>query len=116
MSEQIRLRRHHKGYFAVGLPGPLWLTSATPDVLHLSARGDDQECSGPGWSELLVAELPEPGPFDEDGGTSWTRSDNALVTMYVAGPERADLKLARQDALKELAAVAACEHYQKETH
>jgi hypothetical protein len=56
----VRLRRHTDGRLAVFRDGMWLITSVPPVTSYPSWFHDDRLCSGDGWSELLVAELPEP--------------------------------------------------------
>lgn len=100
----VRVRRHTDGRVALGAHG-VWVVIPGENWF----RKDDSRCSGEGWSELLVAELPEPDGWD--GTTPVWRTSTSCVsaeggTVRENGMRRA---VARSDALKMLAAVAACE-------
>ena len=83
---------------------------------------------GEGWSELFVAELPEldnwiacDGDDGEDARTpTWRTSWGESVTAWIEGIETPvwelteNLDAIRADALKMLAAVAACERFRAE--
>jgi hypothetical protein len=123
---QIRLRRHPDGRVALWTHPSVgrypWSCGETGQSLT------ENEVSGPGWVELLVTELPEPdGSADavNDGGEDvktpqWTASWGETVTAWIEGVEtpvwelKEDLAVIRSDALKMLAAVAACETYRAE--
>lgn len=132
MIPQIRLRWHTDGRVAISGPSGYWLV--------IGAQGhwvaNEPYVSHSGWSELLVAELPEPDGHEPDQASTprWTPErfaftlkaypDEVIVThigdMYSATAHyKTDAQLAelRADALKMLAAIAACEQYraQRET-
>lgn len=62
MSQPLRLRRHTDGCVGISLIDDMWIVVRTDDGWYLSATVDETEVTGPGWSELLVTELPEPAP------------------------------------------------------
>jgi hypothetical protein len=111
----IRLRRHTDGRVA--------LRTATPYVFQWFSSGPDgtrwltdEDVFNPDWSELLVAELPEPdGHIEMDGAPYWNGSDD--MPSFVAYQDGVETEvgeivsagLLRAEALKMLAAVAACE-------
>lgn len=117
----VRVRRHTDGRVAVKLAaGPWhmvygWLSEQYPSQDEINGSGE--------WSELLVAELPEPddvlpitdapcwdttyiGPLVVENGAI---SDPSLGSDFGK-----DGEALRSDALKMLAAVAACERYRAE--
>lgn len=116
MTEPLRVRRHTDGRVALCRDG-MWLTTSIPGVTkYPSWRTDDRDCSGDGWVELFVAELPEP-----DRGSGWvlpagdgvltaTADDIALDGL----PWPGDIRELRSESLAMLAAVAACERYRAE--
>ena len=127
MTPPVRLRRHIDGRVALQLgdKGPLpWCIFDRGEYPHFSW----EDVSGPGWSELFVAELPKPdGEVDavdsngEDTKTPfWKTSWGESVTAWIDGVEtpvwelQEDHGVIRADALKMLAAVAACERYRTE--
>lgn len=82
----------------------------------------DHEVSGPGWCELLVAELPEPdGHIEMDRAPYWA-ADHDTLPSWVAYQDGVETETGevvpadelRMDALKMLAAAAACERYRTE--
>lgn len=123
MSSEIRVRRHTDGRVALHIDGA-WLS--IPGEWHKDASW----CTGPSWSELLVAELPEPDGWTDavdDNGEDvktplWRTSWGESVTQWIEIVEtpvwelKSDLGEVRTDALKMLAAVAAYERYQQEIH
>jgi hypothetical protein len=111
----IRVRRHTDGRVALQVPAD---RSAWSVVKGGGQRWVHQDyVVGDGWSELLVAELPEPD--DDACGTVWNTDAGSL---YVDGGEISRFRFEdplnvdtlRSDALKMLAAVAACEKYRHE--
>ncbi len=69
-------------------------------------------CPAPGWSELFVAELPEPDGWRGDT-PFWQSSGGATLSAHPdTDPDEMDP--VRADALKMLAAVAVCEKYRAE--
>jgi hypothetical protein len=120
----VRVRRHTDGRVAVCTEladGPYrWL------VWPPYGRLTDEQVTGEGWCELLVAELPEPdgwadavGDNGEDARTPYWETWRGAYTAWTDGVEDAaglneDLECLRIDALKMLAAVAACERYRAE--
>lgn len=107
----IRLRRHTDGRLAVFRDGMWLITSVPPATSYPSWFHDDRLCSGPGWSELLVAALPEPDVWD---GTipAWHTSTSYVAAEGSSVTENSMRRpAAKSDALKMLAAVAACEQY-----
>lgn len=126
MSE-IRLRRHIDGRIAISTElaeGPYrWI------VWPPHGRLTDEHVTGPGWTELFVAKLPKPDDEistpDRKGADvntpTWKLSFGESVTAWIEGVEtpvwelrEEDLSNVRSDALKMLAAVAACERYRAE--
>lgn len=113
MSESPRLRRHTDGRVAVSLVPDWWtVTSDGPGSCVLA----DIDVSGDGWTELFVAELPEP---DADG--AWPLpADGGVITVTAEGialngmPWPGDIGHLRGEAMSMLAAVAACERYRAE--
>jgi hypothetical protein len=112
MTPLIRLRRHTDGRAAINRAGDLWCVPFGREMtIYPSAY-----VSGPGWSELLVAELPEPD--DAVSGTKvWDLGFGKLIVGGRAEFESSfpysidNVDQLRSDALKMLAAVAACEQY-----
>lgn len=105
----IRLRRHADGRVALSIDGA-WLT------IPGEWRKDDLRCAGPGWSELMVAELPE---SDDPVEPLWTVSRGVELSAYtegvlIGGVLFQDIDILRIDALKMLAAINACERYRQE--
>jgi hypothetical protein len=113
----VRLRRHSDGRLAVFRDGMWLITSVPPVTSYPTWFHDDRLCSGDDWSELLVAELPEPDGHLDDV-PYWSSGHNTLPS-WVAYPNlvegengvMGDPDELRSDALKMLAAVAACEQY-----
>jgi hypothetical protein len=110
--EPIRMRRHVDGRVALSIDGA-WLT------IPGEWRKDDSRCANPGWSELLVTELPEPD-YAVVGTVIWDLGYGELVVN-----DHAELKGSlpysvdsaeqlRSDALKMLAAADAWERRQQE--
>lgn len=63
MTAPIRLRRHSDGRVALKMPRDpqWWVFRATRSVLGpFKCRKANDEVAGEGWSEMVVAELPEP--------------------------------------------------------
>jgi hypothetical protein len=125
MTSPIRVRRHTDGRVAVctGLAQEPYRWFVWPPHGRLT----DEHVTGDGWSELLVAELPEPDGetgavvAGEDARTPyWCTSRGELILAWTEGVEmpawelQEDLEIIRADALKLLAAVAACEKYRTE--
>lgn len=120
MIPQIRLRRHIDGRVALSVQSDVWRVGVRIT-----------ETSPPGWSELLVAELPEPdgygdvvGDNGENAQAPWWYTKHGTYTAWHEGveddwglQEDETLDDVRSDALKMLAAVTACEQYraQRET-
>lgn len=117
MNPPIRVCRHTDGRVAVcaGLADEPYRWFVWPPHGRLT----DEHVTSDGWSELFVADLPEP-----DG---WLAGDNAAFPFWetttnhleVEDGELDDLNghdadTLRSDALKMLAAVDACEKYQAE--
>jgi hypothetical protein len=111
----VRVRRHIDGRFAVWIRPMHWII-ANPARSHLTGWlnpiATDEEVSAEGWSELLVAELPEPDGCE--GG--WLLSNGVDLTaepggVSFDGDDPVPLDVWRADALKMLAAVAACERH-----
>ena len=117
----IRLRRHTDGHVATRFQEDgyyrwgCWWVGLDGCMEHRLFT--DAEVSGDGWSELFVAELPEP-----DGhiiGDHWALS---TISCYVSTDGHTvdidgipfSLDQLRSDALKMLAAVAACERFRAE--
>jgi hypothetical protein len=101
----VRVRRHTDGRVAISRGGRWHTVSAQHPWV------DELEVSGPGWCELLVAELPEP-----EGGGGWLLSNGADLTaepggVSFDGDDPVPPDVWRADALKMLAAVAACERH-----
>lgn len=125
MSAPIRLRRHTDGRVAIQVPTDrtAWSVVAGGGQNWVHER----HVTGDGWSELLVAELPEPDDWancvgDKGEDAQIPRWSCAYVhSLYawnegveVDGGLREDLDAVRSDALKMLAAAAACERYRVE--
>jgi hypothetical protein len=112
----IRLRRHTDGSVALNLVSALWLVTI-PNQWS-TCWVTDEDVFGAGWSELFVADLPEPdytvqwiACWDLHAGGEMTvdTGTGELETPHLHTGEQA-----RSDALKMLAAVAACEKYRAE--
>lgn len=105
----------------------MWLQVRLPsrsDVTYTSSwQKDDWFCSGEGWSELFVAELPEPddtertsigverikfGPITATLNPDHTSSISNEVCLW-------DADTARTTAHALLAAVAVCERHRETT-
>jgi hypothetical protein len=106
------VRRHTDGRVAISRGGRWHTVSAQHPWV------DELEVSGPGWCELLVAELPEPdGHIEMDDAPYWNGPDDMpSFVAYEDGieTEAGEIVTAhelRADAMKMLAAVAACERY-----
>jgi hypothetical protein len=134
--EPIRLRRHTDGRVALSFDGDEWVITSIPGYsIYPVLREDDKDCSGPGWSELLVAELPEPDGHERDQASTpwWTPERFAFILRTYPGEvvvthidgsgmfsatahykTEAQLAELRADALKMLAAVTACERFRQE--
>jgi hypothetical protein len=115
MSERVRLRQHTDGSIAVSRGGRWCLMGES-----MNPWVDELEVTGPGWSELLVAELPEPDGWAATRTPYW-ETGRDTYTAWTDGVEDADglnegtdLEWLRAEALKMLAAVAACERYRAE--
>jgi len=122
----VRVRRHTDGRVAVKLAaGPWhmvygWLSEQYPSQDEINGSGE--------WSELLVAELPEPDGWTNEVGDKgqdvvtpyWQPGYGSPITARIDGVETEEIGLEpeveqlRSDALKMLAAVAACERYRAE--
>lgn len=115
MTPSIRLRRHTDGRLAVFRDGMWLITSVPPVTSYPSWFHDDRLCSGPGWSELLVAVLPEPDRSVRNIRMAWTLCTGELTVGHLDGelesPYPHTVDSLRSDALKMLAAVAAWEQY-----
>lgn len=128
MTQQIRLRHHTDGHVALCvMPGVWTITRGGPGNF---VKFNDEHVSGPDWSELLVAELPEPdGRHCVNGRISpqWKLSNGHEVAALTEGVQVTNewtealsctggigFDEVRMDALKALAAIAACERYQVE--
>jgi hypothetical protein len=116
MTPPIRLRRHTDGRVAIRLPKSEWLTFRSLDFGHECVPITERSISGPGWSELLVAELPEPDYVGEASTPNWVTSDGTRIAAHrnclvIDHDDRYDVELVHIDALKMLAAVAAFEQY-----
>lgn len=116
-----RLRRHTDGRVALSLVADRWKCfDSSSTAIPWSAK--HEHVSGPGWSELLVAVLPEPDGHFKTGEPYWNafdglpefvaRSDSRIETMHGAVESPVGIRLS---ALKMLAAVAACEQYREAT-
>lgn len=115
MTPQIRLRHHTDGHVALCvMPGVWTITRGGPGNF---VKLNDEYVFGPGWSELLVAELPEPD-YELDGVEVWDLHTGEMTIDHRSGeletPHLHAVDQLRSDALKMLAAVAACERYQVE--
>lgn len=129
MNDLVRVRIHTDGRLAVLRGEPTWYGWCVFDHLNETVWEEERKVSGPGWSELFVAELPEPD--DEDAaddtqpetlswylksGTEYTASREGLDIdggRYDPDPGRPYRDI-RTDALKMMAAVEACERYRAE--
>jgi hypothetical protein len=117
----LRVRRHTDGRLALCRDG-MWLVTSIPGVTAYPGWfPDDRLCSGKGWSELLVAELPKPdGHIEMDDAPYWNGPDDMpSFVAYEDGieTEAGEIVTAhelRADAMKMLAAVAACERHRAE--
>jgi len=110
MSDLPRLRRHTDGRVAICVVPHSWRVLAAR-VPSYWVR--DSDVSGEGWSELLVAQLPEPhGYIEMDGAPYWAGDDT--LPSWVAYPDGVETETGevipaeeiRSDALKMLAAAA----------
>lgn len=81
----IRLRRHSEGRLAVFRDGMWLITSVPPVTSYPSWFHDDRLCSGPGWSELLVAALPEPDRRVQNIRMVWTLCTGELTVGHLDG-------------------------------
>lgn len=111
MTSPIRLRRHTDGNIAISR-GTRWHIIGA--LSHPWV--DELDVFGPGWSELLVAALPEPDYVGEASTPNWVTSDGTRITAHsnsltINHDDRHDVELVGIDALKMLAAVTACEQY-----
>lgn len=130
---QIRLRRHTDGRVAIQVaPEGSWhILSPENRQFHIAVGTAPRTESG--WSELLVAELPEPYGYRQlpNENPFWVLSfasqqltvySGEVSVMYIDGldvayaPYRTEQELddLRADGLRILAAVAACEKYRAE--
>lgn len=116
MTSPIRVRCHTDGRVAVRLSSS---TGTWPwSEPEYGERLSDEDVAGNGWVELFIAELPKP-EAGYDG--AWIRSDDAEITaeangISVDGEDPADPRTVTADALKMLAAVAACEQRRQEAN
>jgi hypothetical protein len=114
MSE-IRVRRHTDGRVALCFESDqyhwrIFKRSAVSD--RMGFAGSELGPLGDGWSELLVAELPEDDStwdLSAIGEFVAHREGHVDIGGILFEPERI-----RSDALKMLAAVATCEKYRAE--
>lgn len=113
MTPPIRVRRHTDGRVALNAHG-LWVVIPGENWF----RKDDSRCSGHGWVELLVTELPKPdGNCEIDNAPYWNAGDGMPgFVAYEDGIETENGEIVASDlmcadALKMLAAVNACEKY-----
>lgn len=119
MTPPIRLRRHTDGRWAVQTVDPPshWVLYEPPGPGGYTRHVYIDEVSDPGWSELLVAELPEPD-YELDGVEVWDLHTGEMTINHRSGeletPHLHAVDQLRSDALKMLAAVVACEKYQAE--
>lgn len=60
MTSPIRVRRHTDGRVALFHRNRWLITEIPGQSIYPVERDDDRDCSGEGWVELLVTELPEP--------------------------------------------------------
>jgi hypothetical protein len=108
MSNNIRVRRHTDGRAAISTsivqPGWWWLVGG-----YGAAEVD---VSGDGWSELLIAELPEPDRWAKLDEPYWNTSAGPFIGYEPSNWKSLDE--IRSDALKMLAAVVASERRQQE--
>jgi hypothetical protein len=121
MTGPVRVRRHTDGRTAVAVPQ----TEQWCVVDRRHTRGvvwsDDDGVTGPGWSELLVAELPPPDAVGEASTKQWSTFGDrgSRMTVYANGiqfrnpsggkatygPDK--VEALRDATLKTLAAIAA---------
>lgn len=123
MTPPIRVRRHTDGRVAIQQPtvGYWHVQNKDPQRLTLLIA-HDSDLVGDGWSELFVAELPDPDGADGKSA-SWVlvegdvrlTADAAGIGIHTARYDTHEwLATLRSDALKMLAAVAACKRYRAE--
>lgn len=110
----IRLRRHTDGRVALSQVPDRWKCfDNSSTAIPWSPK--NEHVSGPGWSELLVAALPEPDRSVRNIRMAWTLCTGELTVGHLDGelesPYPHTIDSLRSDALKMLAAVAACEQY-----
>jgi hypothetical protein len=118
MTGPVRVRRHTDGRIAINYGTlPLWIIHTEGQC---SWRPEDA-VTGPGWSELFVAELPPPDAVGEASTKQWfTFGDRgSRMTVYANGiqfqtpgggeatygPDK--VEALRDATLKTLAAIAA---------
>ncbi len=125
MTPQIRLRRHNDGHVALNRgesypgSGDTWEMLDFPEPNRGARYLSNGDVSGPGWSELLVAELADPDGWDGDGAPYWDciYADRIVLRggdLVDDAGMRESPEDVRSDALKMLAAVTACEQYRAE--
>lgn len=124
----IRLRRHTDGRVALSLTSASWFVAAPYQNQRDAGWVAGYDVAGPGWSELLVAELPEPDGYRRPSADDpfWalsfasqqlTAHAGEVSVMYTDGIDVAyaryrtqqELDDLRADGLRILAAVAACD-------
>jgi hypothetical protein len=117
MTGPVRVRRHTDGRIAINYGTlPLW-------IIHTEGQCSwrPEDVTGPGWSELFVAELPPPDQIGEASAKQWsTFGDHGFrMTVYANGiqfrtqgggevtygPDK--VEALRDATLKTLAAIAA---------
>ena len=122
MGSEVRVRHHTDGHYAVSTTPHLWRIL---DVAQSSVWATEDDVSGEGWSELLVTELPEPDGWLGDATAFnsepecdvpfWNVTDGQMHAedgnVFIDDVSDAPLDVFKSDALKMLAAVAACEHH-----
>jgi hypothetical protein len=123
MTTPIRVRRHTDGrvaYLAEPDDSNPWLVYMPWPILTPHGNtlwAEERDVSGDGWSELLVAELPEPDATPSANTQIWTIDDDWLAVEhgeFINNGLARDPDQTRAEALKMLAAVAACERYRAE--
>lgn len=118
MTPQIRVRRHTDGRVALCIQTDgcyRWASWDFNDRYTEYKLLTDDDVAGDGWSELLVAELPEPDYTLQNVRQKWVLRTGELAVGQLDGhlecsyPHTANTL--RSEALKMLAAAAACERY-----
>lgn len=117
MSGQLRVCCHTDGRVAIKLGSDPWCIVGY--LVGNNVSGDD-------WSELFVTELPDPdgwtntvGDDGENSRTPYWTTRRGTVTAWTDGVDddwglNEEISGLRVDALKMLAAIAACERYRAE--